>query len=442
MDSHPIIPKYDLNAWEFYLNRIEAGRNFHEDHIEQEQCFIRKCMEDFHREKSSRFSEAKINPVSGPLDELFDYLDWSNLERLQDTLYDYKDETQLLKELTNCKVLVITANDVERNILHRQIHLMNSDEKIVRIIAGQVAYFIFHWGNYKIAHVHQYQIGGHRDYGLRSTLEEVLHFFRPNVIFSMGVAFGIDPKSQNIGDVLVSQKVFPYSENKIVDGHIYPDRSQDRHIDPWLQVRFVNTTGFLESVTFGSILSGTSVLSSVEDKERFCRAYSKNDFVIGGEMEGSALFQICGSYGIPCAVIKGICDWGGEKNSVYPGEAEKEVHLKTCAQAFAMTKVVEKCSILFRDHTLFAHPKSRSYETQRRISQSLVYLLIISNLLFLILGFIILAYFPEVRELPVFAHPRVLVALQACLVILITIAYVEYWKKQDQRFPTLDRTII
>ena len=133
---------------------------------------------------------------------------------------------------------------------------------------------------------------------------------------------------------------------------------------------------------------------------------------------------------------------GGEKNSVYPGEAEKEVHLKTCAQAFAMTKVVEKCSILFRDHTLFAHPKSRSYETQRKISQSLVSLLIFSNLLFLILGFIILAYFPEVRELPDFAHPGVLFALQACLVFLITIAYVEYWKKQDQRFPTLDRTII
>lgn len=438
MDSHPIIPKYDLNAWESYLNRIEAGRIFHEDYIEQEQCFIRRCMEDFHLEKSSRFSETKINQERGPLDELFDYLDWSNLERLQDTLYDYKDETQLLKELTNCKVLVITANDVERNILHRQIHRMNSDEKIVRIIAGHVAYFIFHWGHYKIAHVHQYQIGGHRDYGLRSTLEEVLHFFRPNVIFSMGVAFGIDPKSQNIGDVLVSQKVFPYSENKIVDGHIYPDRSQDRHIDPWLQVRFVNTTGFLESVTFGSILSGTSVLSSVEDKERFCRAYSKNDFVIGGEMEGSALFQICGSYGIPCAVIKGICDWGGEKNSVYPGEAEKEVHLKTCAQAFAMTKVVEKCSILFRDHTLFAHPKSRSYETQRKRNQILVSMLVNSNFLFLILGLSLSTINPDSQCLPY----KEFVAFLALFNLLITLVYVTYWRKQDQRFPSLNKTII
>lgn len=276
---------------------------------------------------------------------------------------------------------------------------------------------------------------------MRRTLEEVLTVFRPNVIFSMGVAFGIDPTTQNIGDVLVSHKVFPYSENKVRDDLILPDRSQDKVIDNWLDVRFVNTTGFLEGVTYGSILSGGSVLSSDEDKARICRAYSKQDFVVGGEMEGSALFQLCASYDIPCAVIKGICDWGSCKNGIYSDTSEaekedkslpskealeKEAHLKKCAQAFAMTQVFEKCDVLFHDPTLFSHPKTRAVDAERKTSKTLMWISIAMNLLILLT--LIFSYFRFLQiDAPINDHIPVygligalsLIAMVAALIVRI-----------------------
>ena len=391
-ESNEYIPsnqKYDMNSWDFYLKRIDI----HKYSSINEQDIIRSSMQRFHESGSSKYSPSKIpNNQKGILDGLFNYLLASNLATIGNTIYNRKDEDQLSKELIGCKILIITANDIEKNILHQQIIVQNPTQQIIRIIAGNVAYFIFHWGAYKVVHVHQHQIGANRDYGLRSTLTEVLNNFHPNVVFSLGVAFGIDPNVQCIGDVLVSYKVFPYSENKIINDCIYPDRSQDRRIDPWLDVRFANATGFLEGVTYGGILSGTSVLSSMEEKSRICRAYSKNDFVIGGEMEGSALFQVCGGFGIPCAVIKGICDWGAEKNSIYPDEPEKEAHLKTCAQAYAMTQVTEKCSILLNDGTLFSHSKTRADDKERKHCEILTSLIIITDLLLFILGFFAAIY--------------------------------------------------
>lgn len=388
MYVHP--EKYDVSKWGAYRKRINSG--WYEP--EAEEDLVQKNMKCFHKEGSNIYSGCTDDDRSDrPLDHLFDYLQTKNLIESGQQMFSYKDETELLKELKGCKVLIVTANENEKNILHYKVAEQRKETAITRIIFGNVAYFIFRWEAYKVAHVHQHQMGANRDLGMRKTLEEVFSVFRPNVVFSMGVAFGIDPQTQNIGDVLVSHKIFPYSENKVNDDSILPDRSQDKIIDNWLDVRFANTTGFLEDVTYGSILSGGSVLSSTRDKLRICRAYSEQDFVIGGEMEGSALFQLCASYDIPCAVIKGICDWGTCKNGVYCDNSdlecddtpqdydshEKEAHLKTCAQAYAMMQVFEKCNVLFRDSTLFNHPKTRAIDMERKISNRLLGVSIASN---------------------------------------------------------------
>lgn len=406
--------KYDVSKWGAYCDRIETKKERSKEDAQrvaaEEESYVRSNMMRFHENGSAKCgANTEDSTCDRTLDYLFEYLQPKKLVASVDSKYTYKDETDLRKELKGCKVLIVTANDIERNILHYRITEDRKDQKITRIIHGNVAYFIFKWGEYKVVHVHQHQMGSNRDLGMRKTLEEVFYFFKPNVVFSMGVAFGIDPTTQNIGDVLVSHKVFPYSENKVRDDIIIPDRSQDKVIDNWLDVRFANTAGFIEGVTYGSILSGGSVLSSNEDKMRICRAYSKQDFVIGGEMEGSALFQLCAGYDIPCAVIKGICDWASCKNGIYSNDSDtvkkdenptseedkKEAHLKTCAQAFAMTQVFEKCDVLFRDPTLFSHPKTRAVETERKISDWLACL----NVLTCILMLVYEIFVPEFRIL-------------------------------------------
>ncbi len=307
--------------------------------------------------------------------------------------YELLAESRLKYVLKDCKIMVVTANPIEKAVLHFSV-IQNSREKsggIKRIICGTNAYFVFRWGKYKIAHIHQPQTGSFKDLGLNTIVNEALKYFTPNIILSLGVAFGIDYRSQNIGDVIVSRKIFPYSENKRDEEIIRPDRTQDKVIDNWLDVRLVNVNGFLDEVTYGGILSGGSVMSSFKEKDKVCTAYSANDYVVGGEMEGSALFQISYSSGIPCAVIKGICDWGIAKNDIFPNDKNKDEEFKDSLQAYAMEKVVEKCERLFWDKTIFNTSKGKDIGKEKKKNHLLTGLSIVSNML-CIVGFILICF--------------------------------------------------
>lgn len=436
--------KYDLSKWDEYRVRIRPD-NY--DPLDEGKK-VKDNMRSFYEAGLDEY------PYTDTLEVrkqywfyFFNCLPMNELITEVSQNYILKDEDELPKELSKCKVLIVTANENERNILHYKI--MNTGSEITRIIYGNVAFFIFQWGAYNVVHVHQHQMGSNRDLGMWNTLENVFSIFRPNVVFSMGVAFGIDPTAQNIGDVLVSHKVFPYSENKIYEEVILPDRSQDKVIDNWLDVRFVNTTGFLEGVTYGSILSGESVLSSDEYKTKVCRAYSKQDFIVGGEMEGSALFQICASYDIPCAVIKGICDWASLKNGIFCADSvnktlmkqqiseeekaaqEKESILKTCAQAFAMTQVFEKCDVLFRDSTIFSHPKTRAVDAERRTSRILASVSLLTNLFILGVLFVHCLELPTLNfEIPSLSPTASSLIAIVSVASLLTTAFVYFYRKK------------
>lgn len=242
------------------------------------------------------------------------------------------------------------------------------------------------WGNYWVAHIHQVETGAYKDMGASRTVSEALKHFTPNVIISLGVAFEIDFHTQNIGDVIVSKRILPYSENKRDEDKIKPDRSQDKTIDRWLHVRLTNANGFLDSVTYGDILTGGPVLSSFEEKDKICLGYTKADFVVGGEMEGNALFQNAKSDGIPAIVIKGICDWGVAKNDIYPGNPWREEKFKDSLQAFAMINVVEKCMPIFYDGQLFFEPKNINFLQLKRKYTISKWCLLISQAIMLFYG--------------------------------------------------------
>ena len=278
--------------------------------------------------------------------------------------------------LSRCKVMVLTANPIEKAIFHYivvdQAKKKNRSAKIGRIICDNTVFFILKWGRYWVAHVHQAETGAYKNMGSNATISDALKYFTPNVIISLGVAFGIDYRTQSIGDVVVSKRILPYSENKRDEDKIKPDRSQDKSIDNWLHVRLINANSFLESITYGDILSGGSVISSFEEKDKICLGYTKADFIIGGEMEGDALFQYSNTDGIPGVVIKGICDWGIAKNDIFPDDPVKEEGFKDSLQAFAMACAVEKSTSLFLDPELFSEPKNTNItflRKERRINR-------------------------------------------------------------------------
>lgn len=370
--------KYNIEKWDAYLN--DANERM-------------KCMDDSYRAKLKEFMIEYAKENSKKLEDAYsNYKEAISVEFVEEH-YELLDESNLNELLKNCRVMIITANQIEKAILHHCI-INNSREKIKRVIYGTNAYFIFRWEKYQIAHIHQPQTGSYKDLGLHTTVCEALKYFKPNVILSLGVAFGIDYETQNVGDVIVSKKIFPYSANKRDEERIKPDRSQDKVVDDWLDVRLKNANGFLDGVTYGGILSGESVMSSFSEKDKVCIAYSKNDYVVGGEMEGCALFQVSNSTGIPCAVIKGICDWGVAKNDIFPEDPVREEEFKDSLQAYAMSMVVDKCGALFRDRTLFNISKTKDLDIEKERNKVLIFSTIISNIII----FIMVILYLYVRE--------------------------------------------
>ncbi len=115
------------------------------------------------------------------------------------------------------------------------------------------------------------------------------------------------------------------------------------------------------------MLSGGSVLSN-KDKNKHCYRQLKKfgeEKIIGGEMEGTGIYYECRKPDIPCIVIKGICDWGAEKNSwseaihivnqkrheedtLRSNEYPTNDLIKDCVQAYAMDHATEALFRLLR----------------------------------------------------------------------------------------------
>lgn len=185
-------------------------------------------------------------------------------------------------------------------------------------------------------------------------------------IASLGVAFGLRPSSANdqqgtqqcLGDVLISQNIIAYDSKYKVTGEtakgIGPrfkmafsecekysleiganrafsglvSRPGCRPFKTDLQdnaIQAIEKTLHIGDIRchLGALYSGGAVVSSPEFKKSLMDArFAENGQPvrtlepIGGEMEGVGIWYACllEDDQFPCIVIKGICDWGEEKN--------------------------------------------------------------------------------------------------------------------------------
>lgn len=129
----------------------------------------------------------------------------------------------LQERLESSPILVITANPVEANMMVRLL----SDEtckygKGLSTVAD-VGYKL-HFGsiaNNHVVHVQPRDMAAFTPNGSFSAIESILKRYKPQLVISLGVAFGKDATKQNIGDVLVSKQLFPYdARNKYSEGKI------------------------------------------------------------------------------------------------------------------------------------------------------------------------------------------------------------------------------
>ncbi len=325
-----------------------------------------------------------------------DYSDYASkfCTEMVERKLSFSDLNGMLEDYT---VLILTANPIEQNILTCKLYKeINSNvtnkEKLCEIYADGCVYQFATVRNVKIVHMNPNSTSSFTFGGSANAVRSALKRFQPKLIVSLGVAFGIDPKKQHLGDVLLSSAVIPYDVlNKDTDG-VITLRSEDKlstheALNAWNVL--MRTPGFsLEEQEeerlsliarklnfewqFGTMLSGGSVLSNKDKKQALLQAAKKfgEENIIGGEMEGTGVYFECRKPDIPCIVIKGICDWGAEKNSwstairivnqkrhgedtLQSSEYPTNDSIKNCVQAYAMDHATEALFRLLRFDSSF-----------------------------------------------------------------------------------------
>ena len=147
---------YTPNKWKEYLNALINDDEGEEIHLNE----IREKMIGFASDNMEELTQSFIQYYRA---NEFEFFEESYILMNPDDIY---------KELSKCQILVLTANKVEKAILHTNI-LFGTREKIKRIIRENSIYYIFKWGRYWICHVHQTETGA-KDLGASVALREAV----------------------------------------------------------------------------------------------------------------------------------------------------------------------------------------------------------------------------------------------------------------------------
>lgn len=239
-----------------------------------------------------------------------------------------------VKPGSSTRVLLVVATEIEAKEILTQVRVRGlvathtEIDKLVRWDLGTI-------NNSELIMIKIGSMGSGGASGATLSIKDGIDKISPDRVIMVGIAFGLDKGKQQIGDILVSRQVEDYDLKKQKDG-ISIQRGDKIPAGITLRSRFENSelTYTNYKVRFGLMLSG----DTLSDDDAFVQKLKVNyPEAIGAEMEGSGLQGTCHRENIEWILIKGICDWGFNKQT-----ANKEKDQQT-----AISNV---CDFLF--HTL------------------------------------------------------------------------------------------
>ncbi len=144
--------------------------------------------------------------------------------------------------------------------------------------------------------------------------DAIIHW-TPSAVIAIGVAFGMRPDEQSIGDVLVSKQLQDYELAKLSKSGIV-SRADRTTASTALLSRLKMTDAAKRrtdktwpKVRFGLLLCGQKLVDNKPFLRKLWKLYPE---AIGGEMEGTGVYAAAAEH-VHWIVVKGICDWGYNK---------------------------------------------------------------------------------------------------------------------------------
>lgn len=167
-------------------------------------------------------------------------------------------------------------------------------------------------------------IGGARVFSVRSemaassvggalaTTVTALSDLHPSAVVMVGLAFGVDPKKQPIGSVLVSQQIQCYDLQRVGKSSI--ELRGDRvTVSSRLLSRFRaavrdwrHGSSRSSDVQFGLLLSGEKLIDNEDCRDELLQVVPE---AVGGEMEAAGVYAGARETETPWIMVKAVCDW-------------------------------------------------------------------------------------------------------------------------------------
>lgn len=245
-------------------------------------------------------------------------------------------------------ILLVTATDLESDLLHDALVPLAGYDKIVKVYEGASTYYFGVLGKYIVAHV-QCAMGSLARSSSITTVSAALGLLGSKVVVMVGIAFGVDKTSQRIGDVLLAESIIPYNSKRVGQKNTI-SRGIEAPSSRVLLNRFKGLKatwehfldeGLLAKLIPTRILSGEELVDNEKHRNKLIK---ENPDAKGGEMEGAGLYAACDGTA-DWILIKGICDFADGQKGLNKGTN----------QVVAMQSALSATLEIFNSEVAFQH---------------------------------------------------------------------------------------
>lgn len=264
----------------------------------------------------------------------------SEQEDIKKPSYEEVEDSFATAHKSKFNLLIITATPIEKVVLHEHLRPLPGQSKILEIPIGKHTYYTGIFGVFFAVHVACNEMGSLGRSSSIVTASDAIQTWDPTVVLMIGIAFGANEEKQQIGDVLVSERIATYDPQRVGKDAV-KSRGKEGPASSLLLDRFKSVTGWdfkqgdrVPEIISGTVLSGETLVDNLEYKGELLEAHPE---AIGGEMEGAGIYAACDGKNNQWILVKGICDYGDGKK----GENKEEY------QHIAVNSAVKLCEFVF-----------------------------------------------------------------------------------------------
>lgn len=212
--------------------------------------------------------------------------------------------------MTQADVLLVTATEVETLAIFEAFEGTGSTDPQLQVIGDKTYHDL---GTIKETRVWlvQSEKGSVSLGAAQQTVQKGIEALEPSAVVMVGIAFGVDPETQKIGDILVAKQLLLYEPQR-VGAKVTLARGVRTDCSPRLLDRCRNAKLRWKeaSVHFGVVLSGEKLVDNLALRKKLVKFEPE---AIGGEMEGAGLYTACQDRHVDWILVKAICDWADNK---------------------------------------------------------------------------------------------------------------------------------